>query len=219
MYLPAHFEESRVEVLHDLMRACPLATVVTLSTDGLNANHLPLHLSQEPGPFGRLRGHAARSNPMLKDLVQKVETLAVFQGPDSYISPSWYATKQEDGKVVPTWNYAVVHAYGALRVVDDAAWVRSLVDTLTIQQEARFHEPWSVSDAPQEFVDQRIGAIVGIEMVITRLIGKWKVSQNQPPQNQIGAAAGLKGVAADSGASEMAGLVQRYSQGASKGDR
>jgi transcriptional regulator len=208
MYLPPLFAETRVETLHDLMRACPLATVVTLSADGLNANHLPFHLSQETGPFGTLRGHVARSNPMLSDLVQKVEALAVFQGPDSYITPSWYATKQETGKVVPTWNYAVVHAYGTLRVVDDAVWVRNLVEALTTEQEAPFTNRWSVSDAPQEFVGQRLGAIVGIEMVITRLIGKWKVSQNQPVQNQIGVVQGLRALG-DSGASAMAGLVEK----------
>jgi transcriptional regulator len=151
MYLPPHFQESSIETLHDLMRACPLATVVTLSTDGLNANHLPFHLSREPGPFGTLRGHLARSNPMLSDLAQNVEALAVFQGPDSYITPSWYPTKQEHGKVVPTWNYAVVHAYGTFRVVDDAAWLRDLVETLTTQQEAPFSTRWSVSDAPHQF--------------------------------------------------------------------
>ena len=208
MYLPAHFEESRVEILHNLMRAFPLATVVTLSADGLNANHIPFLLSQEPGPFGTLRGHIARSNPMFSDLVQDVETLAVFHGPDSYITPSWYATKQEHGKVVPTWNFAVVHAYGTLRVVDDAVWVRTLVEALTTQQEAPFSEPWSVSDAPHGFVDQRLGAIVGIEMVITKLIGKWKVSQNQPVENQIGVVQGLSALG-DSGALEMACLVEK----------
>lgn len=209
MYLAPHFEASRVETLHDLMRAFPLATVVTLSTDGLNANHIPFHLSQEPGPFGTLRGHVARSNPMLSDLVRDIETLAVFHGPDSYITPSWYPTKNEHGKVVPTWNYAVVHAYGTLRVVDDAVWVRNLVEALTARQEAPFSERWSVSDAPHEFVDQRIGAIVGIEMVITRLIGKWKVSQNQPLQNQIGVIQGLKSLG-ESRALEMARLVEKW---------
>jgi transcriptional regulator len=209
MYLPKHFEVSRVETLHDLMRACPLATVVTLSAGGLNANHLPFHLSPEPAPYGTLRGHIARSNPMLSDPVPNVEALAVFQGPESYITPSWYPTKKEHGKVVPTWNYAVVHAYGTLRLVDDAAWVRSLVETLTRQQEAAFSKPWSVSDAPQEFVDQRLKAIVGIELVITKLIGKWKVSQNQPQENQIGVVHGLRSLG-DSQASEMAGLVESF---------
>jgi transcriptional regulator len=208
MYLPPHFQESRVETLHDLMRAHPLATVVTLSTDGLNANHIPLLLHLEPGPFGTLRGHVARSNPLVRDPVDNIETLAVFQGPQSYITPSWYPTKQEHGKVVPTWNYAVVHAHGALRVVDDAVWVRDLVETLTRQQEAHFSQPWSVSDAPQDFVDGRIGAIVGIEMVISKLVGKWKVSQNQPVQNQAGVVQGLKGLGEHGAA--MADLVEQH---------
>jgi len=208
MYLPKHFEVSSVETLHDLMRACPLATVVTLSTDGLNANHIPFLLSREPAPFGTLRGHIARSNPMLSDLVQNVEALAVFQGPDSYITPSWYPSKEEHGKVVPTWNYVVVHAYGSFRVVDDAAWLRDLVAALTTQQEAPFSKRWSISDAPHEFIDQRLGAIVGIEMVITKLIGKWKVSQNQPVENQVGVVQGLRALG-ESGALEMACLIEK----------
>ena len=123
MYLPSHFEESRIGALHEVMRSRPLATIVTLSAGGINANHIPLYLSPESGQYGTLHGHIARSNPMWSDLDQNVEALAIFQGPDSYISPSWYPTKQEHGKVVPTWNYAVVHAYGSLRVFDDAVWL------------------------------------------------------------------------------------------------
>ena len=120
MYTPKHFEEPRTEVMHELMRARPLATLVTLTSNGLNANHIPLHLVDTPAPFGTLRGHVARANPLWSDFAKDVEVLAIFHGPDSYITPSWYATKQETGKVVPTWNYAVVHAYGTLRIVDDA---------------------------------------------------------------------------------------------------
>jgi transcriptional regulator len=210
MYLPPHFEESNVEILHNLIRARPLATVVTLSTDGLNANHIPLHLSQQSGQFGTLRGHIARSNPMYTDLVRGAEVLAVFHGPDSYISPSWYPTKREHGKVVPTWNYAVAHAYGAFRVIEDATWIRNMLDALTTQQEASFSERWAVSDAPHEFVDQRIEAIVGIEMVITKLIGKWKVSQNQPVQNQAGVVKGLRELGENNNVLEMAALVEKH---------
>lgn len=213
MYLPSHFEESRVEVLHDLIRAHPFATLVTLSSGGINANHIPLHLSQEPGRFGTLRGHVARANPMWSDLVQDVEALAIFQGPESYITPSWYPTKREHGKVVPTWNYVVVHAYGSLRVIDDPAWLRSQLEALTAQHEASFSDPWSISDAPREFTDRLIGAIVGIELVITRLTGKWKVSQNQPARNQAGVVSGLK-ERGSRGASEMAALVEEVSRNA-----
>lgn len=192
MYIPKPFEETKVEVMHELIRARPLATLVTLSSNGLNANHIPLHLSEAPAPFGALWGHVARANPILADLENGGEVLAVFQGPDAYITPSWYATKQQTGKVVPTWNYAAVHAYGYLRVMDDPVWLRAQLDALTAQSEAPFAEPWTVSDAPEDFIERLKGAIVGVEMVITRLQGKWKVSQNQPSQNQASVVAGLK---------------------------
>ena len=191
MYTPKHFEEPRIEVMHELMRARPLATLVTLASNGLEANHIPLHLVDTPVPFGTLRGHVARANPVWSDFAKDVEVLAIFHGPDSYITPSWYATKQETGKVVPTWNYAVVHAYGTLRVIDDAAWVRAQLEALTAHNEAGFALPWSVSDAPREYTEKLLEAIVGFEIVITRLTGKWKVSQNQPAQNQASIIEGL----------------------------
>jgi transcriptional regulator len=191
MYIPNQFEQPRVEVMHELIRAHPLATLVTLSSDGLNANHIPLHLSAEPAPFGTLRGHVARSNPMWNDFAADVDALIIFHGPDTYITPSWYATKQEAGKAVPTWNYTVVHVYGSLKAIDDASWVRSQLEALTAHNEASFAEQWQVSDAPHEFTEKLIEAIVGIEIVITQLIGKWKVSQNQPPQNQASVIYGL----------------------------
>jgi len=178
--------------MHALIRARPLATLVTLSSGGLNANHVPLHLAEAPAPFGRLQGHVARANPILSDLNSNIESLAVFHGPNAYITPSWYATKKETGKVVPTWNYAVVHAYGFLRVVDSAAWLRAQLEALTAHNESPFAEPWTVSDAPDEYIEKMMTAIVGIEMVITKLSGKWKVSQNQPAQNQAGVVAGLE---------------------------
>jgi transcriptional regulator len=136
-----------------------------------------------------------------------VETLVVFQGPAAYISPSWYATKQETGRVVPTWNYAVVHAYGVLRVIDDPVWVRSQIERLTATQETKFSEPWQVSDAPADFLQSRLRAIVGIEVVITRLLGKWKMSQNQPAANRAGVIDGLRSLGTSS-ASEVADLVR-----------
>jgi transcriptional regulator len=119
------------------------------------------------------------------------ESLAIFHGADAYISPSWYATKKEAGKVVPTWNYVVVHAYGHLRVVDDAAWIKEQLEGLTQHNEAAFEHPWAMTDAPEDFIEKLIGSVLGIELVITRLVGKWKVSQNQPPQNQNSVVAGL----------------------------
>ena len=193
--------------MQELMRERPLATVVTMSSLGLNANHIPLHLSTEPAPFGTLRGHVARANPMWRDLQTGFEALVIFHGPDAYISPSWYATKQESGKVVPTWNYAVVHAYGTLQVIDDASWVRNQLEALTAHNERRFTEPWAVSDAPRDFTEKLIAAVIGIEIVISSLSGKWKVSQNQPPQNQAGIIDGLDKVQLPDSAS-MAALVK-----------
>ena len=192
MYLPKQFEETQIPVMFELIRTHPLATLVTLSSGGLDANHIPLSLSESPPPYGTLRGHIARANSLWSDLNSDIESLAVFNGPDTYISPSWYATKKETGKVVPTWNYAVVHAYGILHIVDDASWLRSQLEVLTIHNEASFAEPWAVSDAPQDFTERLISSIVGVEMTITRLSGKWKVSQNQPPQNQASVVASLR---------------------------
>jgi len=139
-----------------------------------------------------LTGHVAGANPIWNDLASEVEVLAVFQGLNAYISPSWYATKQETGKVVPTWNYAAVHAYGTLCIIDDAVWLRAQLEMLTADHEAGFAEPWAVSDAPADFTEKLIEAVVGIEISITRLEGKWKVSQNQPPRNRAGVVQGLK---------------------------
>ncbi|MDD5271732.1 MAG: FMN-binding negative transcriptional regulator [Methylovulum sp.] len=204
MYQPAHFVQPSVAVMHELMRQRPLATLVTLDSDGLNANHIPLHLADEPLPFGCLRGHVARANPLWADVSPEQEVLAIFHGPDAYISPSWYATKPETGKVVPTWNYAVVHAYGHLRAVDDAGWLRAQLEALTDHNEVHFAKPWAVADAPADFTERLMGAIVGIELQITRLVGKWKVSQNQPPCNQASVVAGLQA----NGQAEMAAWVE-----------
>ncbi len=203
MYIPNHFDEPRIDVMQALIRDYPLATIVTLSADGLNANHIPLHLADDGSQFGILRGHVARSNPIWVEFDKTLEVLAVFQAANAYISPSWYATKQETGKVVPTWNYAVVHAHGPLRVIDDADWVRNQLVAMTAEQESAFPEPWAVSDAPRDFTERLIEQIVGIEITVTRLAGKWKVSQNQPPENQSGVIKGLN----ECGKSEAAALV------------
>jgi transcriptional regulator len=192
MYIPRQFEEPRVDVMHELIRAYPLATLVTHSLGGLNANHIPVYLSGAPAPYGALHGHIARTNPLSGEIADGIEALAIFRGPDSYITPSWYATKKETGKVVPTWNYAVVHAYGVLRVVDKASWLRAQLDALTEHNESSFPKPWAVSDAPPDHIERIMSAIVGVAMVITKLLGKWKVSQNQPTQNQVGVISGLK---------------------------
>lgn len=211
MYIPKQFEEPSVDVMHELIRDRPLATLVTQSANGLNANHIPLHLATSPAPFGTLQGHVARANPVLRDFEVKGEVLAVFHGPQSYISPSWYATKAETGKVVPTWNYVVVHAYGTVRIMEDAAWLRAQLDALTQHNEAAFAEPWAVADAPQAYTEKLMDSIVGFEMVITRLSGKWKVSQNQPPQNRASVVEALK-ASEQQGSSAMAELVAAASK-------
>jgi transcriptional regulator len=189
MYVPKHFAETSVPVLHELIRSHSLGTVVTLTSQGLSANHIPFEVDPEPSPFGTLRGHVARANPVWHEHRADVEGLIVFQGPDAYVSPSWYVTRQETGKVVPTWNYAVVHAYGPLKVIEDREWLRGLVERLTNQHESSQRDPWKVSDAPVDYIDQQLAAIIGLEIPITRLIGKWKVSQNRPPDQAAVAAA------------------------------
>lgn len=172
-----------------LIRRYPLATLVTGGDAGLEANHLPMLFDPEPAPFGTLRGHLARGNAQWKS--PRLDALAIFQGPQAYVSPSFYPSKAEHGKVVPTWNYAVVHAHGTLRVHDDPEWLRALVSTLTDVEEARFAEPWQVTDAPEDYIEGLLKAIVGIELPIARLEGKWKASQNRDEADRAGVAAEL----------------------------
>lgn len=208
MYLPTHFEESRVEVLHELIRSHPLGALVTFGADGLNANHVPFEIDPDPAPFGTLRAHVARANPVWREFSKEVESLVIFQGPQIYVTPSWYQTKKETGKVVPTFNYIVVHAYGAMRVIEDAAWLRKFVGGLTDRFEAARAQPWAVSDAPEDFVTMQLRAIVGIEIAVTRMIGKWKASQNRPAADQKGVVAGLR-ESDDAVAQAMAAAVER----------
>ena len=191
MYLPAHFAETRPEALHAAMSAHPLATLVSMSGRGLEANPIPLLLKPDTGNLGELWGHVARANPLWREHPADVEVLAVFQGAQSYVSPNWYPTKQEQHKVVPTWNYVTVQARGKLRVMDDAAWVLDLVSTLTATHEATQPRPWSVADAPPDYIAAMLKAIVGIRIEITELSGKWKVSQNQPQINREGVVSAL----------------------------
>jgi transcriptional regulator len=201
MYIPKHFEETRVEILHELIRACPFATVVTYAAGGLAANHLPFELVD-----GLLHGHVARGNELARQ--DGAEVLLVFQGPDGYISPNWYPSKHETGREVPTWNYAVVHVHGRLRVVDDAAWLRRLLETLTDRHEAGQPQPWKVSDAPEDHIEKSLRAIVGLEISIDRIEGKFKLSQNHPARNRAGVIAGLR-ERGGGGDVELAALMTR----------
>lgn len=191
MYIPAQFAENRADVMHRLMHEHSLGTWVTLGEDGLQANHIPFEIVSDGSPFGRLQAHVARSNPVWREETQ-IESLIVFQGAQAYISPSLYETKKEHGKVVPTYNYMVVHAYGRLRAVDDPQWVHALLARLSARHEAGRAAPWSIDDAPAGFIDSLLSQIVGIEIEITRLQGKWKVSQNQPARNRASVEAGLR---------------------------
>ena len=172
MYLPKHFQETRPDVLQALMRARPLATLVTLCDTGLVANHVPVETHAEPAPHGLLRGHIARANPLWKGYQAGSEALAIFQGPQVYISPSFYPSKRATGKVVPTWDYAVVHARGTLRFVQDAAWLRALVVRLTDAHEAPRQAPWQVGDAPPPYIEKMLSLIVGFEFSILSLTDK-----------------------------------------------
>jgi len=210
MYQPPHFREQRIDVLHALITAHPFATLVTVDPQGLNANHIPFVLHPELGANGLLRGHVSRANPVWKNIDTATDALAIFQGPDAYITPSWYPSKKVDGKVVPTWNYATVHAHGPLQVVDDAAALRQHLDSLVASHEQDRPVPWATNDAPADYIASHMKGIVGIEMPISRLEGKWKVSQNRSDQDRTGVARGLRLEGGDT-AQSMADLVDNQS--------
>ena len=207
MYVPKHFEETNVETLHALIRAHPLGALVTLGPDGLDANHVPFEVDPNPTPFGTLLAHVARANPVWREAAG-ADVLVLFQGAEIYISPSWYPTKQETAKVVPTWNYAVVHAHGRLRAIEDRDWLRTFVTRLTDRHEGGRPDPWKVTDAPADYVESMLRGIVGLEIPIARLVGKWKVSQNRPAHDQDGVVEGLSQHETPN-ASAMADLVRR----------
>lgn len=199
MYMPKHFVETRVEVLYGLMRDYPFATVVANAAGGLVANHLPFELVG-----GVLHGHVARGNELAQ--LDGAQVLLVFQGPGGYISPNWYPTKQETHREVPTWNYAVVHVHGRLRAIDDADWLRRLLETLTNRHEADQPQPWKITDAPEDHIEKSLRAIVGLEVAIERIEGKFKLNQNHPARNRAGVIAGLRQRNND-GDAELAALM------------
>ncbi|MGO8914757.1 MAG: FMN-binding negative transcriptional regulator [Stellaceae bacterium] len=213
MYLPADFREDRVDMLHQAIRQIALGTLVTLGEDGLFASHVPMLVDAEPAPFGTLTGHIARANPQWQSLKPEVDALAVFTGPHAYVSPGWYATKRETGKVVPTWNYVAIHATGRLRFFDDAERLRGIVTRLTDSHEQRRAEPWKVTDAPADFIAGMLKAIVGFELTIAKLEGKWKMSQNRPAADHAGIVEGLAG---EGGAPEVAAIVAAVTKPAGK---
>ncbi|MFQ6405544.1 FMN-binding negative transcriptional regulator [Methylophilus sp. 'Pure River'] len=187
MYTPKHFSAPSEAALHELIRTYPFATLIMTTGSDVEVNHLPLYLDDE----GVLSGHLARANPLWQAVQAEQPVMAVFHGPHAYVTPSWYPTKAQTGMVVPTWNYVVVNARGKLRVIEDANWLRAHLTALTAQQEAAFEQPWQLEDAPAGFIDKLMQAVVGIEIEVTELTGKWKLSQNQSPENQVGVLRGL----------------------------
>jgi transcriptional regulator len=192
MYIPSHFEESDPDRLHALIANHPFGILVTHGASGLDANHLPFELQAGHGALGTLHTHVARANAVWKDIASGDEVLAVFRGPDAYISPNWYPSTHEQHRQVPTWNYTVVHAHGRVTVRDDERHVRALVGRLIKRYEAAEPRPWRMADSPQTFINDLLALIVGLEIEITRLVGKFKLGQNKEARDVLGAAQALK---------------------------
>lgn len=210
MYNPAHFVQPDLADQHALMRAHPLGLLITHGPQqGLDANHLPFDLAADEGAMGVLRAHVARANPLWQQCADGAEVLVVFRGEAGYISPNWYPSKQEAHKQVPTWNYEVVHAHGRLRIRDDVRFVRGLVARLTRTHEANQTQPWKMGDAPSDYLDDMLSKIVGLEVEITRIEAKSKLSQNKDARDRQGAIGGLT----NSGASGLAQAMQQALDG------
>jgi len=208
MHQILHFQENNIELQHEHIRRNPLATVVSMSSKGIVANHFPLVLSNTKSGNGILQGHVARANGFWSDFDQTVDVLAIFQGLDQYITPSYYPSKAEHGKVVPTWNYAVVHASGPIRIIQDKEWLLKHLNELTDSQEKENEDPWSVDDAPQKFVEAQLRGIVGFEISISKIVGAMKMSQNKNEKDSVGVVQGLRAIGSADG-HEMAKIVER----------
>jgi transcriptional regulator len=203
MYVPPHFEENRIERIHDLIAQFPLATLVTLGPDGLDANHIPFHLIRDQESFGTLIGHIARANPLWRENENGAQALAVFQGGDAYVSPNWYPSKRETHRQVPTWNYCIAHARGRIAFHDDENFVRGVVARLTRKHEASQPTPWKMTDGPRDYIESMVQAVVAVEIEITQLVGKSKLGQNKGQSDIEGAARALK----DQGHDEIANAI------------
>jgi len=191
MYLPASFEEKRIEVLHALIRERPLGALIVLTSQGLDANHIPFEIDPDPAPLGTLRAHISRANPLWRAQRADLEALVLFCGPQGYVTPSWYATKREDGAVVPTWNYIVVHGRGRLGFIEDRERIRAHVARMTAHHESSRTDPWKISDAPADYLEKQLARIVGLEIPLRELTGKWKLSQNRNERDRRGLLEGL----------------------------
>ena len=191
MYLPGHFRMDEAAEMHRLVRQYPLGTWVLSTEQGLQAHHLPFWLDTEAGEHGCLRAHVARANPVWQQLDGRAG-LVIFQSTDAYVTPAWYPSKREHGKVVPTWNYSAVHVQGTARAIEDRDWLHHLVQQLTDAREAEQAQPWRVSDAPDDYIERMLGAIVGIEITVTAWLGKRKAGQNRSTPERAGLAQGLR---------------------------
>jgi transcriptional regulator len=207
MYNPPSFAEHDVAVMQAFIEAHPLGALVTASARGLFATHLPLVLDRELGTHGTLQGHIARANPHHELAGEVAEALVLFSGADAYVTPTMYASKAKHGKVVPTWNYVAVHAHGTLRFVREPDALRRHLGRLTARHEASKPRPWSIADAPADYIEKQLGAIVGVEIEITRLEGKWKMSQNRSAEDVNGVIEGL-GASEDEREREVAEIVR-----------
>lgn len=212
MYVPKAFQEDRIDVLHAAMKEIGAAAIIGHDANGLVATHAPIELSPEPAPFGTVRVHFARTNPHAKAIKAGQELLLIFQGPQGYITPSWYPSKHLTGRAVPTWNYVAIHAYGTASVFDDATWLKAHLSALTDRFEEGYHLPWKVDDAPTAFIDGMCRAIIGFEITLNRIEGKWKMSQNKSSHDRIGVINGLR-AQGDGNGQTMADLIEIRSSG------
>ncbi|WP_158813798.1 FMN-binding negative transcriptional regulator [Methylocapsa sp. S129] len=207
MYQPLLHRQEHLEAQHALIRSHPLGLLISHGAHGLEANSIPFLIDAQASRFGTLQAHMARANGQWRNLSEASDVLVIFQGADHYITPAWYETKRETGKVVPTWNYVMVQARGRPRVIDDAAWLRVQIEALTNRHESARSAPWAVGDAPEAFIDMQIKAIIGVEIEITDIAGKWKVSQNRPAADRVGVVAGLEELG-DEASRTMASIVR-----------
>lgn len=206
MHIPKIFEQKNIDELTKLIVACPFATLVTTGPDGICADHIPLYIEELTNKKIVLKGHLGKGNPLWKEVPKDSEALAIFHGPDSYISPNYYPSKKTDAKVVPTWNYVAVHVKGSISFTHSREWKLDMLNVLTNQHEKDQNEPWSVSDAPSDFTEKMVGGIVGIEVEVKSIRGQWKVSQNKQEKDSKGVINGLS----DAEQVEMAQLVEKH---------
>ncbi|MBX9914881.1 MAG: FMN-binding negative transcriptional regulator [Pseudomonadaceae bacterium] len=207
MYVPDAFQQHDLAQLHGLIRQQPLASLINHGAAGLQASHLPLWLAADEGEYGTLYGHFARANPQRRELDAGADVLAIFTGADGYISPSWYPSKAEHGKAVPTWDYQSVHAFGQIEVFEDAERLLQLLGQLTAQHESAQPQPWTMDDAPRDYIDKMLQAIVGFRLPIQRLEGQWKLSQNRNAADRAGVHAALR-ASPEAGARNLAAHIK-----------